>query len=245
MWARGSPEKGIVLFDYDISGGGQVAKKLMQGFGGILQGDAHRGYGALERENLLLIGCMSHARRRFHQAWLEAKKQPGLAENALKMFKKLYKFEDAYKLQNLSTKERFLARELEVKPYLEKIKVWCEEKQSKVLKTSPLGNAINYFLNEYTELAGFLKDGRLEIDNNWMERAIRKFAIGRNNWIFCDTVAGANASSLLYSLVITAKLNNKDPFKVMCEIFREIPKATKLEDYERLAKLLLAEGLIQ
>lgn len=245
MWARGSPEKGIVLFDYDISGGGHVAKKLMQGFEGILQGDAHRGYNALDRKSLLLIGCMSHARRRFHQAWLEAKKQPGLAENTIKMFKRLYKFEEAYKLQNLSSQERFAARELEVKPYLEKIRSWCEERRSSVLKSSPLGNAINYFINEYAELSGFLKDGRTEIDNNWMERAIRKFGIGRNNWLFCDTVAGANASSLLYSLVITAKLNNKDPFKVMCEIFYEVPKAKTVDDYERLANLFLTEKTLQ
>lgn len=245
MWARGSPEKGIVLFDYDVSGGGHVAKKLMQGFEGILQGDAHRGYNAIERERILLIGCMSHARRRFHQAWLEAKKKPGLADNAIKMFKKLYKFEEAYKLQNLSSQERFEARELEVKPYLEKIRSWCEEKRSTVLKSSPLGNAINYFINEYAELSGFLKDGRAEIDNNWIERAIRKFGIGRNNWLFCDTVAGANASSLFYSLVITAKLNQKDPFKVMCEVFYEIPKAKTIDDYEKLANLFLAEKTLR
>ena len=239
MWARGSPELGIVLFDYHISGGGAVAKKLMQDFKGTLQGDAHRGYNALEKKLILLLGCMMHARRRFHKAWLEAKKQPGLATNAMGMFKRLYKFEEAYKLQNLTSQERFEARQKEVAPYLEKIKTWCEEKQNKVLKTSPLGNAIHYFINEYTELSAFLKDGRYEIDNGWIERAIRKFAIGRNNWMFCDTVAGANASSLLYSLVITAKLNDKDPFKVMTEIFQHLPSAQSIDDYEKLARLLV------
>ena len=97
MWARGSPELGIVLFDYNISGGGIVAKNLMQDFKGTLQGDAHRGYNAIEKQNIFLIGCMMHARRRFHKAWLEAKKKPGLADNAMKMFKKLYKLEEAYK----------------------------------------------------------------------------------------------------------------------------------------------------
>ncbi len=239
MWARGSPELGIVLFDYHISGGGEVAKNLMQDFNGALQGDAHRGYNAIERVKILLLGCMMHARRRFHKAWLEAKKQPGLAENALKMFKKLYRFEEAYKLQALTSKERYEARLNEVGPYLEKMKSWCEEKKNKVLKTSPLGNAIHYFLNEHAELSAFLKDGRYEVDNGWIERAIRKFAIGRNNWLFCDTVDGAKASSLLYSLVITAKLNEKDPFKVMTEIFRQLPMANSIDDYEKLAKLLL------
>lgn len=245
MWARGSPEKGIVLFDYDVSGGGAVAKNLMLGFGGALQADAHRGYGAMEKEKILLLGCMMHARRRFHDAWLSVEKMPGLAEDALKMFKKLYKFEEAYKLQNLTSAERFEARQVEVKPYLEKIKSWCEENKNKVLKTSPLGNAINYYINEYTELSAFLKDGRYEIDNGWVERAIRKFAIGRNNWLFCDTVAGAKASSLFYSLVITAKLNEKDPFKVITEILHQLPTAKNIDDYEKLARLLLAERVLQ
>ncbi len=239
MWARGSPEKGIVLFDYDISGSGRVAKNLMQGFKGTLQGDAHRGYNALDRENILLLGCMMHSRRRFHDAWLEAKKKPGLAENALKMFKRLYKFEEAYKLQQITPEERYDARINEVGPYLEKIKIWCEDRKHKVFKKSALGIAIHYFLNEYTELTAFLKNGRYEIDNGWIERAIRKFAIGRNNWLFCDTVEGAHASSLLYSLVITAKLNDKDPFIAMTEIFRQLPIANSIDDYEKLAKLLV------
>ena len=245
MWARGSLELGIVLFDYDVSGGGAVAKNLMLDFSGALQADAHRGYGAMEKEKILLLGCMMHARRRFHDAWLSVEKKPGLAENALKMFKKLYKFEEAYKLQNLTSVKRHEARQVEVKPYLEKIKSWCEDNKNKVIKTSPLGNAINYFINEYTEPSAFLKDGRYEIDNGWVERTIRKFAIGRNNWLFCDTVAGANASSLLYSLVITAKLNEKDPFKVMTEILYQLPAAKNIDDYESLARLLLVERVSQ
>jgi len=67
-----------------------------------------------------------------------------------------------------------------VKPYIEKIQIWCEEKKPKVLPQSPLGNAISYYLDEYTRLTPVLKDGRFEIDNGWIERAIRKFAIGRN-----------------------------------------------------------------
>ena len=81
MWARGSPELGIVLFDYDPSGGGGVAKNLMAGFRGGLQADAHRGYEALDEKAILLLGCMMHARRRFHDAWLVGEKKPGLARD--------------------------------------------------------------------------------------------------------------------------------------------------------------------
>ena len=108
-----------------------------------------------------------------------------------------------------------------------------------VPKASPIGNALHYFIHEYDELSAFLADGRYEIDNGWIERTIRRFAIGRNNWMFCDSVEGAHASSVLYSLVITAKLNGKDPYKVMTEILTELPRAKTGEDYERLTGLLL------
>ena len=238
MWVRGSPEQGIVLFDYNVSGGGKVAKSLISDFKGGVQADAHKGYGTLDKKELELLGCMMHARRRFHKAWLGGDKKPGLAEIGLKMFKRLYRFEKAYKEQNLSHDERYQARLKEVKPYLEKIKKWCEKKKSKVLKTSPIGNAINYFINEYNELSAFLINGRYEIDNGWVERMIRKFAIGRNNWMFSDTVKGAHASSILYSFALTAKVNEKDPFLVMTEIFKRLPKAQTIDDYEALADLL-------
>jgi transposase len=240
MWARGSPELGIVLFDYDVSGGGQVAKNLMTGFIGALQADAHKGYDALERKYILLLGCMMHARRRFHKAWLVGGKKPGLAAQGLSFFKFIYDKEESYKAQGLSCERRKYFRDEELKPSLETFKKWVEDHLPKVPKASELGNALHYFTNEYEELTAFLADGRYEIDNGWLERTIRKFAIGRNNWMFCDTVDGAHASSILYSLVITAKLNRKDPFKVMTEIFYQLPYANTADDYEKLASLLLS-----
>ena len=239
MWVRGSPEQGIVLFDYNISGGGQAAKNLLEGFnGGAVQADAHRGYSALNKKELSLLGCMMHARRRFYNAWIKGNKKPGLSEIGLKMIKRLYTLERAYKERGLTVEQRYEARLKEVKPYLEKIKKWCIKKQPKVLKTSDVGNAINYFITEYDELSGFLKNGRYEIDNGWVERMIRKFAIGRNNWMFSDTVEGAHASSILYSFALTAKINDKDPFKVMAEVFKRIPFAETIDDYESIANIL-------
>jgi transposase len=240
MWARGSPEKGVVLFDYDPSGGGAVAQKLMTGFTGALQADAHRGYGALTEKELLLLGCMMHSRRRFHKAWLIAEKKPGLAADALAMFKWIYGREDYYKDQAMTPELRKQWRDKELRPSLQTMKEWMEQKLKLVPSSSPIGNALSYFINEYPELTAFLEDGRYEIDNGWLERTIRKFAIGRNNWMFCDTVDGAHASGLLYSLVITAKLNAKDPFQVMTQIFSRIPDASTADHYAELAKLLLS-----
>ena len=238
MWARGSPERGIVLFDYDVSGGGAVAKKLVIDFKGALQADAHKGYEQLDQRNILKLGCMMHARRRFYKAWIVGKKKPGIASQALGGIKFIYDKEESYR--TLTPEKRKEQRDLEIAPSMLALKEWCEQNILKVLKSSELGNALHYFNNEYEELTKFLEDGRYEIDNGWIERTIRKFAIGRNNWLFCDTVEGANASSLIYSLVITAKLNGKDPFKVMTEIFEKIPCAKTAEDYEKLTQLLLS-----
>ncbi|MCB0343020.1 MAG: IS66 family transposase [Pseudobdellovibrionaceae bacterium] len=240
MWVRGSPEKGIVLFDYDVSGGGAAAKRLVTGYTGALQADAHRGYGALEKHHLTLLGCLMHARRRFHKAWLEAKREPGLAAEGLAMIRFLYDKEESYRDRNLTPEERKHWRDLEIAPSMEAIKKWCEDKKPQVLPSSALGNAISYYMNEYEELTAFLKDGRYEIDNGWVERQIKRFAIGRKNWLFCDTVEGANASSVLYSLALTAKLNGKSPFEVMVQIFKELPTAESADDYERLVYLLLS-----
>jgi transposase len=240
MWVRGSPERGILLFDYDPSGGGKVAKSLMEGFKGALQADAHRGYGTLDRKDLLLLGCMMHARRRFHEAFLLGDKKPGLSSDALAMFKFLYDKEEDYKKRGLSPEDRKCFRDKEIRPSLEAIKQWAESKLPLVLKTSPIGNALNYYITEYAELSAFLADGRFEMDNGWVERMIRKFAIGRNNWLFCDTVEGAHTSGVLYSLALTAKLNGKDPFKVMTSILSALPSARTADDYERLTELLLS-----
>lgn len=240
MWVRGSPELGIVLFDYHRSGAGAVAKQLMEGFKGAIQGDAHRGYRAIDLEGKTLLGCMMHARRRFHRAWVNGgKKKQSLADTGLQMIKRLYRFEAAYKEQSLTPEQRFEARREEVEPYLIKIRRWCEKKVNRVPKSSDIGIAMNYFINEFDELAGFLKSGRYEIDNGWIERQIKHFAIGRKNWLFADTVAGANASSILYSLMLTAKLNEKDPFETMAEVFRRIPSCKSISDYELVTNLFL------
>lgn len=240
MWARGSPEQGIALFDYDVSGAGEIAKKLMSGFNGALQGDAHKGYNKLDKKNILLLGCLMHSRRRFYKAWLEAKKQPGIAQDALSMFKFLYDKEEQYKNKGLTPAQRKEWREKEIAPSLEEIKKWCGWKIKEVPPSSTIANALNYFINEYDELTAFLKNGRYEMDNGWIEQVIKRFAIGRKNWMFSDSVEGAHASSILYSLTLTAKLNGKDPYQVMVNVLRKLPNAKSIEDLEEIAELFLS-----
>ncbi len=240
MWVRSVPfgEKKIVLFDYSPSRSGVIASELFADYRGFIQCDGLNVYNVLEKEHVTRLGCGMHARRRFEQAAIDgAKTGKSLGEKGLLLFKKLYDLEE--EIKDKPSDERYRIRYETALPIWQEIKKWSDENHSKVPKKSKIGNAFLYLINEYEYLIGYLKDGRLNIDNGFTERAIRKFAIGRNNWMFSDTVDGANASSLLYSLIVTAKVNGVDPYRAMVKLCTEIPKAKTLEDYERLAEIIL------
>jgi hypothetical protein len=114
-------------------------------------------------------------------------------------------------------------------------KDWLDKSIHQVPPKSTLGKAIAYSLNQWPKLVRYLDDGRLNIDNNRAERAIKPFVIGRKNWLFSNTVKGANASAVLYSFIETAKANGLIPFDYLTKIFNELPK---LDDDAELNHLL-------
>ncbi len=111
---------------------------------------------------------------------------------------------------------------------------WLDEVLPEVPPTTLTGKALNYLHNQWPKLIRYLDDGRLRIDNNLVENAIRPFVVGRKNYLFCDTVRGANASANLYSLIETAKANNIEPYQYLRRVFTELPNATTVEDVEAL-----------
>lgn len=239
MVVRSTPygDKKIVLFDYSPSRKQSMIKELFLDYQGIVQCDGLNIYDVLS--DCTRIGCAMHARRRFEQAAVDgAKAGKSLGEEGLNFFKRLYDFEE--EIKDKPPDEKFQAREKIARPIWEELKTWGELNQRKVPKQSKIGQGFSYLLGEYEYLTGYLKDGRLNIDNGFTERMIRKFAIGRNNWLFSDTVEGAEASSLFYSLVITAKVNEVNPYRAMVQLCTEVPKAKTLEDYERLVEIVLS-----
>jgi transposase len=245
MWVRATPnsEQPIILFDYDPHRSGEVAKRLFSDYEGFLQADGYGAYNCVIKDakgKVTRIGCNMHGRRGFSDADKGAKAGRSLASFALKHYDKLYDIEEKAKNQGLSWEQRKGLRDLEAKPIWDELKTWATEQREKVPIKSLIGKALNYFLEQYDLLRGYLQDGRLEIDNGFAERAIRKFAIGRNNWMFSDTPEGAHASALFYSFVVTAKLNGVNPYQALKQIFEQIPTAQSADDYERLADLLLS-----
>lgn len=132
-------------------------------------------------------------------------------------------FDVECKLRNETPEVRFSERLKLCLPILDAYYAWLKEMRPKVIKESLFGKAVNYSLNQWPYLATFLKDGRLEIQNNRAERAAKAFIIGRKNWLFSNTPKGADASAAIYSLVITAKSNGMRVEAYLRWLFERIP----------------------
>jgi hypothetical protein len=177
---------------------------------------------------------MAHARRKFDEA-VKAQgknKSAGKAQRGLALIRKLYRVEK--QARKLTSDARHEHRQRHARPILGELRTWLDEALPQVPPTSATGKALNYLHNEWNKLIRYLDDGRLEIDNNTAENAIRPFVLGRKNWLFSASVRGVQASANLYSLIETAKANGLEPYAYLQYLFTELPKATIVEAIEVL-----------
>lgn len=236
MWVRktGDADKPVVLFDYSPNRKAQTAVDLLPDFAGFLQTDDYRGYHALgQSENIIHLGCWAHARRKFTDAKKVApNKKVGKADMALNLIQKLYRIEQQVKDQ--PPDKRLEIRQSQSLPILNQLKTWLDKSLHSTVPKSKLGEALAYLANNWEKLQVFTTDGRLHIDNNPVENAIRPFAIGRKNWLFSNSVKGAKARAMLYSLIETAKANQLEPQAYLTGLFRELPNCETLEQFEQL-----------
>ncbi len=237
MWVMkgGPPAQPGVVYHYDPGRSQAVPKQLLDGYTGYLQCDGYAGYnGILSDEAITGLGCWAHVRRKFMDAKKALPKKDQNKGNkvtqALAFIGKLYQLEQAIK--EASSEDKQLRRQADAVMILVNFKTWLD-KQSVPPKTL-LGKAINYTLSQWPRLIVYTEDGRLNIDNNAVENAIRPFAIGRKNWLFSDTQGGANASANLYSLIESAKANGLNDYGYLKYIFAELPTAQKDKDIEAL-----------
>jgi transposase len=239
MWVQrgGPPDKPILLFDYDASRSAGVPLRLLEGYSGYLQCDGYEGYGAIgKRDAITLVGCWAHARRKFDEAikaqGKKGKAKAGRATKGLAFIQKLYRIEKL--TAEGSVEERYRLRQEQAVPLLDEIRIWLDKSLPEIPPQSAVGKALHYLDGQWVKLSRYVEDGRIAIDNNAAERTIRPFVIGRNNWLFADTVNGAQSSARLYSLILTAKANGHEPYRYLCHIFKELPAATFVEDFEAL-----------
>uniref|UniRef100_UPI0003659479 IS66 family transposase n=1 Tax=Effusibacillus pohliae TaxID=232270 RepID=UPI0003659479 len=230
LYRTGREGPAIVLYEYQETRGGHHPRNFLSGFRGYLHVDGYSGYHKVA--GVTLVGCWAHARRKFDEA-LKAlpdgkQKAAVTAREGLDFCNRLFAIERDIK--DASPEERFKIRTERSRPVVDAFLAWLRAQKSNVLPKSLLGTAIHYCLNQWEKLEAFLKDGRLELDNNRSERSIKPFVMGRKNWLFSNTPRGAKASATIYSIIETAKENGLNPFQYLTWLFEELPQLADLKD---------------
>lgn len=239
MWVRrgGSRDKPIILFDYEPSRSAAVPFRLLEDFKGYLQTDGYEGYTKVgQRDGIVHVGCLAHARRKFDEALKAQRKtgRGGLAAEGLALIQQIYKLEKVAREAGLTLEQRQRLRDEQTRPVLDELRQWLDARRKHAPPSTLVGKAMTYLDTQWPRLIRILDDRRLEVDNNLCENAIRPFVMGRKAWLFSDTPAGADASARLYSLIETAKANGCEPYAYLRHIFTELPKATTLAEIETL-----------
>jgi transposase/uncharacterized coiled-coil protein SlyX len=214
MWLYRTCERNgppIVLFEYQPTRSAKHPKLFLAGFVGYINCDGYSSYNSISPD-IKLQGCFSHCRRYYTDAVDLVPKESRKECEAIKgveFCNKLFAIER--RLKNCSDEKRYQQRLILSKPVLEDFLSWVSDMSKITLDKTRLGKAVTYTLNQWDDLSRFLEDGRLEIHNNAAEQAIRPFTVARKNFLFCDTVNGARASAVTFSIIATAKANGLNP----------------------------------
>jgi transposase len=216
----GSAEAPAVWFAYSPDRKSEHPANHLTRFTGTLQADAFAGFNRIyEKGDVVEAGCWAHVRRKFHDLY-EAHASP-IAKEALDRIAALYAIER--EIRGRPPDERGRIRRDRARPLLESMQVWMKASAAKLSKKSDVTLAIHYALGRWTQLIRYCHDGRLEIDNNAAERALRAVALGRKNYLFAGSNAGGERAAAIYSLIGSAKLNGLDPEAYLSFILARIP----------------------
>ena len=220
MWVYGSDirsGRAIRIFEYQPDRTGERPKRFLSSFKGYLVTDGYTAYNAVE--NVTRCGCWAHMRR----AWRDAMPKGATTQNSkaavgYNYCNKLFALERKWKTQ--TNAERLKSRQYKAETLVNEYYLWVRSLDPVI--GSKLEDAVNYALNQEQYLRAFLKNGEVEISNNFAENAIRPFVIGRKNWLFSDTVKGAKSSAIIYSLIETAKANGVEPYAYLTLILTDM-----------------------
>jgi len=235
LWLLASfGERPASVFSYHASRSQSIPCQQLSSPVTALMVDGYVGYEkACQDHGITRLGCWAHARRKFMDAKkLQAKGKVGKPDQALAFIQKLYQVER--QIQDQPPDKRYQKRQHASLPILNKIRAWLDKSLGQIAPKTKLGEALVYLSRQWSRLTRYIDDGRYPIDNNLAENAIRPFAIGRKNWLFCKSQAGAHASANLYSLIQTAKANQLNPDEYLRKVFAELPNATSVEAVEQL-----------
>jgi transposase len=220
IWAYLSPAQKEVVFDFTMSRARDGPERFLGDYRGYLQADAYSGYDRIfDRSEVTEVGCWAHARRKFYESMDTS---PEEASAVMAGIRRLYRIEAKAKEEHLAPAAVRDLRCRESLPILQAIREYLLIQKITALPQSPFGKAITYALNQWEALVRYVGDGRLPIDNNAAERALRTVAIGRKNWLFAGSPAGGTRAATLYSLVSSCRLQGIDPFVYLRDVIERI-----------------------
>lgn len=227
LWT-GSRPGGDVFFHWATSRAAACLENIIPvDFCGTVQCDGYAAYRAFakERQGIALAGCWAHVRRKFVEA-LES--SPRLAGWILRQIQHLYRVEAGLRERRAGPKLRAAMRAWQSRPIVERLgRVFLHLKAGgKQLPQSPLGLALDYALGQWSTLQVFLGDGRVEIDNNLVENAIRPTALGKKNWLFIGEASAGDRSAILYTIIESCRRRGIEPYAYLREILTRLPHMT-------------------
>ena len=221
-----------VIYDFQDSRAGEHAEAFLKDWCGHLVCDDYSGYKARFKSGKIIeVGCMAHARRKFHELHVTGKSE--IAEQALALIQKLYAIEaEIRKNTDGSAEQRCQYRQKYSQPVMQQLHTWLIQHQNAVPSSSATAKAVNYSLKRWQSLSRYLDDGHLPICNNWIENQMRPWALGRKNWLFAGSLRSGQRAANIMTLVQSAKLNGLDPYAYLSDVLRRLPlhKVTELED---------------
>ena len=219
-WVYHNSIDGLVWFDYQESRGREGPIEILKDFKGYLQTDGYGVYDFFkEKEDIAVLHCMAHARRKFFEAKDNDK---DTAEYALEKIRLLYDIERQAKEYQLDAEQILELRQREAVPLLKSLGTWMKAAYIKSLPKSAIGKALGYSIQRWPELMLYATNPKLNIDNNPVENSIRPVAIGRKNYLFAGSHEAATRSAMLYSLMGTCKLHGINPFIWLRDVLQRI-----------------------
>jgi transposase len=208
-----------VVYDFRPSRAGQAARDFLEGWKGKLVCDDYIGYKAGFEKGMTEIGCMAHARRKFHD--LHVANQSPIAEKALRYIALLYDIEREAARFNHPARQQL--RQDKAKPVLDKLRQWLIGQREQVPNGTSTAKAIDYSLKRWEALTRYVDDGQVPIDNNWVENQIRPWALGRSNWLFAGSLRSGQRAANIMSLIQSAKINGLDPQAYLKDVMERMP----------------------
>jgi transposase len=242
MWAfmaNGPNGEKIVLYELGPSRSHTVPLRVLDGFAGYLHTDGYSAYETLAAEmpGITLVGDWAHVRRKFDEAIKAVAldfKGEIKAKVGFELINELFRIEREDIGKDATDDVRFKIRKEKSAKIIAELKTWADETASTLPPKTLSGIAMRYMLERWEKLILFLDNPILRLDTNPVEGVIRPFVVGRNNWLFADTVKGAEASAALYSLIVMARANGINPFLYLKVVFTELPKAKTADDVAAL-----------